>query len=240
MMARARLIGLGLLLAMGAPTFAQQTTPPPADAAAQPPADAAASAPADAPQPPAPPPPPPPAPVFETVKIAMETPKGRIVLALEKQRAPITTNYFLKYVDQKRLDGTTFYRANKVVADGSYGLIQGGIRGDPKRSLPPVPHEPTTKTGLSNTDGVISLARLKPGSATADFFIIIGDLSSLDADPKQPGDNAGFAAFGHVIEGMNVVHAILDGPISPTEGGPAMKGQILAQPVKITAVHRVK
>jgi peptidyl-prolyl cis-trans isomerase A (cyclophilin A) len=178
--------------------------------------------------------------VFETVMVAMETPQGRIVVALEKQRVPITTAYFLKYVDQKRLDGTTFYRANKVVPDGSFGLIQGGIRGDPKRSLPPIAHEPTTKTGLSNTNGTISLARLAPGSATADFFIVIGDLSSLDADPSKPGDNAGFAAFGHVVEGMDVVHRILDLPVSATEGGPAMKGQILAAPVKITSVHRIK
>ncbi len=218
-----RLIGLALLLA--APALAQEA-----------PAPAAVEA------PPAPPavPAPPPAPVFATVKVAIETAQGRIVLALEKQRAPVTTAYFLKYVDQKRFDGLNFYRANKLVADGSYGLIQGGTRGDPKRNLPPVAHEPTSKTGLSHTDGTISLARAAPGSAQGDFFIVIGDLVALDADPSKPGDNQGFAAFGRVVEGMDVVHKIVDLPVSPTGGSPAMKGQILAQPVKITSVHRVK
>jgi peptidyl-prolyl cis-trans isomerase A (cyclophilin A) len=223
-----RLIGLALLLT--APALAQEAPPPP------PPLEAPAAAPAA----PAPPPAPNPPPVFATVKIAIETAQGQIVLALEKQRAPLTTAYFLKYVDQKRFDGLAFYRANKLVADGSFGLIQGGTRGDPKRNLPAVAHEPTTRTGLTHTDGAISLARAAPGTAQGDFFIAIGDLSSLDADPAKPGDNQGFAAFGRVIAGMEIVHKILDLPVSATGGSPAMKGQILVQPVKITSVHRMK
>jgi peptidyl-prolyl cis-trans isomerase A (cyclophilin A) len=177
-----------------------------------------------------------PAPKAATVRVSLQTCEGAIVLELEKERAPITTANFLRYVDQKRLDGTSFYRAAKV-AEG-YGLIQGGTRNDPKRTLPPIAHEPTNRTGLTNNDGAISMARNAPGSAAGDFFLIVGDMSSLDADPSQPGDNAGFAAFGHVVEGMDVVRKILDAPTSPTEGEGVMKGQMLAPQIRILTARR--
>ncbi len=171
-----------------------------------------------------------------TIRVSLQTSEGPIVLELEKERAPVTTANFLRYVDQKRLDGTSFYRATKV-ADG-YGLIQGGVRNDPKRVLPPIAHEPTSKTGLSHVDGAISMARAAPGSASADFFIMIGAIPSMDADPAQPGDNLGFAVFGRVVEGMDVVRHILDAPTSPTEGEGAMKGQMIAAPVRIIMARR--
>lgn len=177
-----------------------------------------------------------PAPKAATVRVTLQTSEGMIVLELEKERAPITTANFLRYVDQKRLDGTSFYRAAKV-AEG-YGLIQGGTRNDPKRTLPPIAHEPTNRTGLTNTDGAISMARNAPGTAAGDFFLIVGDMSSLDADPRQPGDNVGFAAFGHVIEGMDVVRKILESPTSPTEGEGVMKGQMLAPQIRILTARR--
>jgi peptidyl-prolyl cis-trans isomerase A (cyclophilin A) len=177
-----------------------------------------------------------PAPKPATVRVSLQTSDGPILLELAKERAPITTANFLRYVDQKRLDGTAFYRAAKV-GEG-YGLIQGGARNDPKRALPPIAHEPTTRTGLSHVDGAISMARAAPGTASADFFITIGAIPSMDADPSQPGDNLGFAVFGRVVEGMDVVHRILDAPTSPTEGEGAMKGQILATPVRILAARR--
>ena len=173
-----------------------------------------------------------------TIRVALETSEGPIVLEIEKARAPITAANFLRYVDEKRLDGTSFYRATKV-GDG-YGLIQGGARNDPKRVLPPIAHEPTTQTGLSHVDGAISMARGAPGTANGDFFISIGDLTSLDADPKQPGDNLGFAVFGRVVEGLDIVRRILDAPTSPTEGEGAMKGQMLSQPVRIVAARRLQ
>lgn len=173
-----------------------------------------------------------------TVRVTLVTGEGRIVLELEKERAPVTTANFLRYVDQHRLDGTSFYRATKV-GDG-YGLIQGGARNDPKRVLPPIAHEPTTRTGLSHVDGAISMARAAPGSATMDFFITIGALPSMDADPAGPGDNQGFAAFGHVAEGMEVVKRILDEPTSPTAGEGVMKGQMLAAPVRILTARRAE
>ncbi len=173
-----------------------------------------------------------------TVSVVMTTSEGPITLALEKDRAPLTTANFLRYVDQKRLDGVTFYRAMKLDADA--GLIQGGPQGEVKRLLPPVKHEPTTQTGLSHVDGTISLARFAPGSATADFFITVGPVLSLDANPAGSGDTAGFAAFGHVVEGMDVVKRILAAPTSPTAGVGVMKGQMIAAPVKILTVLRVK
>ncbi len=173
-----------------------------------------------------------------TVSIVMTTSEGPITLALEKDRAPLTTANFLRYVDQKRLDGVTFYRAMNL-GQGT-GLVQGGPQNDLKRILKPVAHEPTNKTGLSHVDGTISLARLAPGTATADFFITVGPVLSLDANPTGSGDTAGYAAFGHVVEGMDVVKRILAAPTSATAGVGVMKGQMIAAPVKILTVRRVK
>ena len=128
------------------------------------------------------------------VHVTLTTTAGPIVIALEKDRAPISTANFLHYVDTGRFDGIAFYRAMNV-APGT-GLIQAGIRDDVRKLYPPIAHEPTSQTGLSNTDGAISMARYEPGSATADFFLIVGNMAGLDAQPSQPGvDTAGFAAF---------------------------------------------
>ncbi|ARS27251.1 peptidylprolyl isomerase [Sphingomonas sp. KC8] len=171
-----------------------------------------------------------------TVRVSLQTSEGPITLELETERAPVTSANFLRYVDQKRFDGITFYRATKVAP--GYGLIQGGARNDPRRALPPIAHEPTSQTGLSHVDGAISMARNAPGSASGDFFITIGAMPSMDADPKQPGDNLGFAVFGRVVEGMDVVHRILEAPISPTEGEGVMRGQMLATPIRIVTARR--
>ncbi|MGI4878551.1 MAG: peptidylprolyl isomerase [Janthinobacterium lividum] len=171
----------------------------------------------------------------DTTSVRITTSEGAIVVELDRKDAPLTTANFLRYVDQKRFDGTTFYRATKVAP--GIGLVQGGVRGDPKRVLPPVAHEPTTTTGLAHGEGTISMARTTPGSARGDFFITTGPLSSLDARPQDTGDNAGFAAFGHVTEGMEVVHQILDAPVGDTGSG-VMRGQMLVKPVKILTVRR--
>ena len=172
------------------------------------------------------------------VRVALQTTAGPILLELEAQRAPKTTANFLRYVDQKRLDGTAFYRAVKV--QPGYGLVQGGVRYDPGRVLPSIPHEPTSITGLSHVDGTISMARAAPGTANGDFFICVGAMPSMDAHPGQPGDSQGFAAFGHVVEGMDIVRRMLDAPTSPTEGQGVMKGQMLSPPIKIVAARRAK
>jgi peptidyl-prolyl cis-trans isomerase A (cyclophilin A) len=187
---------------------------------------------------PAVPAPPPEKPAPATVDVVMETQQGRITIALETERAPVTAGYILRHVDEKRLDGGAFYRAMKVAPDGSIGLVQGGIQ-DGRKLLPAVAHEPTTKTGLTHDEGAISLARGAPGTAQAQFFIILGSLKSLDADPAAAGDNLGYAVFGRVREGMDVVRKILNAPVSPTKGEGAMKGQMIEAPVKIISVKRV-
>jgi len=139
-------------------------------------------------------------------------------------------------VDQRRLDGCDFYRAVKLDEGGQFGLIQGGLRGNPKRALKPIAHESTSVTGLSHVNGAISMARADPGTATADFFIMIGDVPSYDAHPDS-GD-PGYAVFGRVVEGSDVVRAILEQPRSTQAGEGIMKGQILANPVKILNARR--
>lgn len=175
------------------------------------------------------------APKTVMVRVAMQTSLGPVVLDLDRTHAPITTANFLRYVDQHRLDGVTFYRSVRVAPD--FGFVQFGIQNEPKRILPPIAHEPTTKTGIKHLNGTISVARLAPGTARGDFTIMVGDQPSLDADPTKPGDNLGYAAFGHVVEGMDVIHAILDQPADPSKG--PFKGEMLAAPVKILSAKRL-
>lgn len=174
-----------------------------------------------------------------TVQVTLQTGEGPIVLELEKERAPITTANFLRYVDQKRFDGITFYRAINMAEN--FGLVQAGVTQmkPGQKLLPPIAHEPTTQTGLNHKTGTLSMARGALGTARSDFFITVGEMSSLDAHPDQPGDNAGFAAFGHVIEGMDVVLKIMRAPVDPILGEKeGMKGQMLAQPVRILTARR--
>lgn len=173
-----------------------------------------------------------PAPADELVPIAIDTSAGRIVVALDKTHAPITTANFLHYVDTHHFDGETFYRAMHV---GEGGLIQGGITSDARKLYPPIKHEPTSQTGLHNVAGAISMANAGAGTARADFFILASDIPALDAKDGDPG----FAVFGHVIEGMDVVKTILASPVSPTKGEGAMKGQMLDPPIKIVRTGRL-
>ena len=173
------------------------------------------------------------APALAPVKVRLDTAAGPIVIAVDREHAPLTAANFLRYVDGKKLDGVAFYRAVKV-GDG-YGLAQFGTRNDPKRTLPPVAFEPTSKTGLSHVDGAVSMAMAKPGTAAGDFFVVVGDLKSMDAHDNDPG----FAVFGRVVEGMDVIRRILASPTSPTEGQGVMKGQMLAPTIRIATARRV-
>lgn len=186
------------------------------------PAAAQTTAPTPAPKPP--------------VYVALQTPQGRIVIELAVAQAPVTTANFLRYVDRKLYDKATFFRASRAPGAVEYGLIQGGLQN--VGVLPPIAHEPTSKTGLKHTDGVISIARNAPGTATSDFFICIGDAPYLDANPAAQGDNQGFAAFGRVVEGMDVVKKILALPTPGRAINPVMKGQILEPPVPIVSARR--
>lgn len=182
-----------------------------------------------------------PAPLGDTVRIVMVTSLGTIELELDHLHAPVTTENFVRYVDTRRFDGMTFYRAMHLAwGDQPNGLIQAGLRGNPQKILKPIPHEPTTLTGLSHKAGAISMARNAPGTADADFSILLSDLTSLDADPASPNPEtqAGYAVFGRVVAGMDVVKAIWDAPISPDKGEGPLKGQMLDPPVKIITVRR--
>ncbi|WP_079729819.1 peptidylprolyl isomerase [Novosphingobium mathurense] len=177
----------------------------------------------------------------EHVYVELTTPAGAITLDLDKTHAPLTTANFLKYVDAKRLDGAVFYRAMHLgYSDEPAGLLQGGVR-DGAKLFPPVAHEPTNRTGILHKAGTVSMARFAPGTATADFMILISDMPALDAEQGNNGEDpgAGFAAFGHVVSGMDVVRRIWDMPRSATKGEGVMKGDILEDEVRITAARRV-
>jgi peptidyl-prolyl cis-trans isomerase A (cyclophilin A) len=171
-------------------------------------------------------------PAFQSalVPVAIETSLGRIVVALDQEHAPLTTANFLRYVDSHKYDGESFYRAMPY---DKGGLIQGGITSDGRKLNAPVAYESSDQTGVHNAAGSIAMAALAPGKAQADFFIETTDIPSFD------GAN-GFAAFGHVIEGMDVVEKILAAPVSPTKGEGAMKGQMLDPVVRIVKMERVR
>ena len=172
-------------------------------------------------------------------RVTIQTPLGDITVELAADKAPVTSANFLRYVDAGRFNGSVFYRAMTVLANPLTGLIQGGAKNDPAKAFPPIAHEGTKMTGLTHRDGTLSMARYGPGTATSEFFICLGDLSSLDEDPSQPGDNAGFAAFGHVVAGLDVVKAIVKAPVSPTKGeSDGMKGQMLDPEVPILSAKR--
>ena len=172
------------------------------------------------------------------VRVAMKTAKGVIMLDLNRGKAPVTANNFLRYVDGRRLDGSSFYRATRTKGAETTGLIEGGLKNDPARIFKSIGHESTARTGLKHKDGTISMARRAPGTANADFFICIGDQPSLDAD-YPGGDGLGFAAFGQVSDGMDTVRAILAAPTSPTAGVGVMRGQMLSPVVEIINARRV-
>ena len=145
--------------------------------------------------------------------IIFETELGNITVELYPDKAPITSSNFLQYVEEKRLQEATFYRTvtlnNQPDSEVKIEVIQGGLyEDDHPDALPPIEHETTEMTGILHRDGVISLARYGPGSATCEFFICVGDQPSLDFGGNRNGDGQGFAAFGKVIEGMEVVRKI--------------------------------
>jgi peptidyl-prolyl cis-trans isomerase A (cyclophilin A) len=171
-------------------------------------------------------------------KVAIHTGRGVIVVQLEGRRAPITTTNFLHYVDTAKFDGGEIYRASRTPGEPTHGTIQGWPAPTTRR-FPPIAHESTTKTGLIHDTGTISMGRYGPGTATADFFICASPEPYLDAHPDEPGDNQGFAAFGQVIEGMDVVSAILALPTNGKAFLKAMRGQMLTHPIPISTMTRV-
>ncbi|MCM2314799.1 MAG: peptidylprolyl isomerase [Thermoanaerobaculia bacterium] len=164
----------------------------------------------------------------------MTTTLGEIVVELDAENATITTVNFLDLVESGRLDGATFYRVvtpENQPGDGvKIEVIQGGLGGNPAaEETKPIEHETTKATGLRHLDGTISMARSAPGTASSEFFICVGDQPELDFGGRRNPDGQGFAAFGRVVEGMDVVRAI--------HGLPNEK-QRLKEPVRITSIRR--
>lgn len=190
-----------------------------------------------------PPVPPVPAPVTPVVEadtrpyVALATDLGTITLRIENKRAPVTSANFLRYVDTKRMDGFKFYRSTKSWGPANQ-LIQAGNRGDARKNFPPIAHEPTKATGLTNCKGALSMARLNPGDATTDFFLLLSDIKGFDSDAPG-GDGVGFAVFGEVVAGADIAEAIFNAPISPTAGEGVMVGQMIEPQVTIKTARRV-
>ncbi|WP_230771248.1 peptidylprolyl isomerase [Sphingomonas sp. Leaf4] len=168
------------------------------------------------------------------IRVRFDTSAGPIIVALDAKRTPATTKNFLAYVDDGRFDDTVFYRSARRKSDPKLGFVQGGIRTDARRILPPFPHERTDKTGVRHVDGAISMARRpEANSAGGNFVLLVGAMTSMDAK----GDFDGYAAFGRVVGGMATVKKIL---AVPTGGGlDAMKGQMILDPVRILRARRL-
>ncbi len=194
----------------------------------------------------------------DLLRVRIETPGGSFTVDLDSGRAPITTANFLAYVDGHFYDGGRFHRTVRLDNNANAGLnisatdngidptadrsllpndtiaievIQGGI--DPARideQGAPIILERTSETGLTHRDGTISMARLTPDSAISDFFICINDQLELDFGGMRNPDGQGFAAFGQVVDGMEVVRAIQN---SPSEG------QSLVPAIDIVRISRL-
>jgi peptidyl-prolyl cis-trans isomerase A (cyclophilin A) len=176
-----------------------------------------------------------------TVEVVMQTAEGDILLELHAEKAPVTVANFLRYVEGGHFDGGSFYRT--VNSENDKGkpvieVIQGGMAGR-EAPFPPIAHESTRDTGIRHTDGTISMARAEVGTARSEFFISVGDQPGLDYGSSRNEDGLGFAAFGRVIEGMDVVRAIHGRPAGGSVGIPYLDGQILSEPVTIEEVTRL-
>ena len=164
----------------------------------------------------------------------METELGPIQLELYPDRAPITVSNFLRYVDENRYEHLHFYRVvhmeNQPDNDVKIEVIQGGLWFDKHpMELPTIIHETTDKTGIRHLNGILSMARLEPGTASSEIFICINDQPELDFGGKRNPDSQGFAAFGKVISGMDVVRKIQLLPET---------NQMLDKVVKVNSIQR--
>lgn len=161
-------------------------------------------------------------------EVLISTELGEFKIELFEKKAPITVSNFLRYFNNPLYDSGSFFRAvsseNDPEKEVKIAVVQAGIFGDEaKKSFPPIEHETTEKTGILHKDGVISMARREPGSAASSFFICIGDQPELDYGGKRNPDGQGFAAFGKVIEGMNVVIDIHSQPADGQRLNPTIK-----------------
>ena len=169
-------------------------------------------------------------------RVQIETDAGNILAELDADHAPVTVSNFLRYAESRFYDGGDFFRtvtpSNQADDKVKIDVVQ--VEAAPTKeaeSYPPIPLERTRDTGLRNRDGELSMARDGPDTAQSSFSICVGDQPDLDFGGKRNPDGQGFAAFGHVIQGMDVVKKIYASPAS---------GQRLTPPIRIQRVIRVK
>jgi peptidyl-prolyl cis-trans isomerase A (cyclophilin A) len=180
----------------------------------------------------------------ETVRVRVQTELGDIVIEVDPVKAPGTAANFLKYVDAGHFDGGVFHRTvkmdNQPESAVKIEVIQAGVNpARAKEGFPAIPLERTSVTGLLHKDGAVSMARGGPDSATSGWFICINDQPSLDFGGARNPDGQGFAAFGRVVAGMDVVRKIQAAPSSTTRVTNAA-AQRLTPPIKIVKVSRVR
>jgi len=168
-------------------------------------------------------------------RVVVETRIGDIVVQLYPGKAPRSVAAFLSFVDSGYYDNCSFYRIlsrdNQPMGAAAAELIQGGVykTGKDRSYLRGIPHEPTSVTGLKHENGTVSLARDEPGTATTEFFICLGDNPGFDFGGKSNPDGQGYAAFGKVIEGMDIVNRIYNRPEN---------NQAFTPPVTIIKIYR--
>ena len=176
-----------------------------------------------------------------TTNIAFKTSKGDIIIELYNQIAPITVDNFLRHLDGGHYDGSSFYRTVTHQNDNGSPMIeviQGGL-GDIDKPFSAISHESTNITKLKHEDGTISMSRGEVNSATSDFFICIGSQQGLDFGGERNNDGQGFAAFGKVIEGMDIVRDINGMPSNKKTDNEYVKGQMINNPIIIEKAVRL-
>ncbi len=194
----------------------------------------------------------PPAAVEETVHVIFQTDPGEIEVALYPDRAPFSVAQFLRYVDGGHYRGAAFYRATHTAAGDAHDVVQGGLRSLPMLTgdqgeagaeppFSPIPHETTHNTGIRNERGTLAYARGEPGTANSEFFFNVGDNFVLDTDAGDPTrDGYGYATFGRVVRGMEVLDAIHALPTDAPAATELVQGQILNDPVLIRTIRRAE
>ena len=173
--------------------------------------------------------------------VVLETELGDITIEVDEAQAPISSGSFLDHVDGGYFEGGAFWRTVTTENDNGSPIIeviQGGVIGE-VTDLPTVEHEPTSDSGILHEDGVVSLGRSDPGTASgASFFICIGDQPALDFGATRNPDRQGFAAFGRVVDGMDVVRAIHRREANRPSDDPYTEGQLLTEYVSISSAYR--
>ena len=176
----------------------------------------------------------------QSIHLTMQTSLGAVELELYPEKAPLSVANFVRLADGGHLDGATFYRTVSPQNDNGspvISVIQGGI-GDAESPFAPIAHETTLQTGLPHLDGSLSMARSEVGTASTEFFICIGAQPALDFAGTRNADGEGFAVFGQVVSGMDVVHAIHQSPADAPAEVEYFQNQLINEPVVIESIKR--